>query len=59
MLTRIWIFCRIGVDVPGKYKIALDSDSDEYGGFNRVDRKIEFFTSNDGWGNRRCSLMVH
>lgn len=49
---------RIGVDVPGKYKIALDTDAAEFGGFNRLDRNTEFFTSPDGWGNRRNSLMV-
>ncbi|CAL8082225.1 unnamed protein product [Orchesella dallaii] len=50
---------KIGVEVPGKYKIALDSDSNEFGGFNRLDRNIEFFTSPDGFANRRNSLMVY
>ncbi|KAK4165057.1 alpha-glucan branching enzyme [Cladorrhinum sp. PSN259] len=30
---------RIGVDVAGRYKVVLNSDTKEHGGFNRVDEK--------------------
>jgi 1,4-alpha-glucan branching enzyme len=50
---------KIGVDVPGKYKMVLDSDSAEYGGVNRLDHNTEFFTSTEGFAGRRNSLMVY
>jgi len=50
---------KIGVDVPGKYRIVLDSDNKEFGGPNRLDSNTDFFTGNDGWGNRRHSMMVY
>lgn len=36
----------------------LDSDAEEFGGHKRLDHNTEFYTSNDPWDNRRCSLMV-
>eukprot|EP00301_Raphidiophrys_heterophryoidea_P022227 c6435_g1_i1.p1 GENE.c6435_g1_i1~~c6435_g1_i1.p1 ORF type:complete len:710 (+),score=151.41 c6435_g1_i1:216-2345(+) len=50
---------RIGVDVAGKYKIVLDSDREEYGGFNRYDLATDYFTYEEPWNNRRCSMMVY
>jgi len=65
----VWIFnfhgsqsytdYRIGCDKPGKYKIVLDSDSEEFGGHKRLDHSVDYFTSNDGWDGRRHSLMVY
>jgi 1,4-alpha-glucan branching enzyme len=31
-----------GIQVKGKFKVVLDSDDDEFGGFNRIDRSIEY-----------------
>ncbi|VDM16166.1 unnamed protein product [Hydatigera taeniaeformis] len=50
---------RIGVDIPGSYKIILDSDRAEFGGFNRVDDSIAMPTTEEGWDNRRCSMYVY
>lgn len=50
---------KIGVGVNGKYKIVLDSDSEEFGGHKLIDHNTDFFTSNDGYNNRRYSLMVY
>jgi len=50
---------RIGCEVPGKYRIVLDSDAAEFGGSNRLDHNTDFLTSQDGWGGRRHSLMVY
>lgn len=49
---------RIGVDVAGKYKIMLDSDSAEFGGHERLNHSTEYLTMNEGFANRRHSLMV-
>lgn len=41
-----------------RYKIVLDTDAEQYGGHKRLDHSVDFFTANDPWDNRRCSLMV-
>ncbi|XP_048728649.2 1,4-alpha-glucan-branching enzyme-like [Ostrea edulis] len=50
---------KIGVNVPGKYKVVLDTDAENYGGHKRLDHSVDFFTSDDPWDNRRCSLLVY
>jgi len=49
----------IGCNTPGKYKIVLDSDWAEFGGFNRVDRSTEFLTLPHGHNGRQNSFMVY
>ncbi|XP_069745270.1 1,4-alpha-glucan-branching enzyme-like isoform X2 [Narcine bancroftii] len=48
---------RVGVDLPGKYRIVLDSDAAEYGGHNRLNHNTEFFTEPQPQNNRSHSLM--
>lgn len=51
---------RIGVQVPGVYKIIIDSDSSEFGGFDRIDReKSEFHTNPEPWNNRDNYFQVY
>ncbi|XP_041467197.1 1,4-alpha-glucan-branching enzyme-like [Lytechinus variegatus] len=50
---------RVGVDLPGKYKMVLNSDSSEFGGHNRLDPSAVHFTSTDGYAGRRHSLQVY
>lgn len=50
---------KIGVDEPGKYKIVLDSDAEEFGGFKRLDHSVEFFTSPEGFAGRANSMMIY
>jgi len=47
------------VDEPGKYKIALDTDSKEFDGYGRVDLNSEYFTVKEDWDGRQNSLMVY
>jgi 1,4-alpha-glucan branching enzyme len=49
---------RIGVEVPGQYKVALDSDDGKYGGFQRVDANIPHFTYPEEFAGRRNSIKV-
>lgn len=49
----------IGCTLPGKYKIVLDSDAEEFGGHSRLDHSVDYFTSSDGWDGRNCSLKVY
>ena len=50
---------RVGVEEPGKYKIVLDSDEQQFGGHSRIDHSTDFFSFNEGWNGRRNSLMVY
>ncbi|KAM6446236.1 1,4-alpha-glucan-branching enzyme isoform 1-T1 [Liasis olivaceus] len=48
---------RVGVETPGKYKIALDSDAPEYGGHSRLDHTTEFFSQQCPHNHRSNSLL--
>ncbi|GLT46061.1 hypothetical protein SLA2020_198490 [Shorea laevis] len=39
---------KVGCDLPGKYRIALDSDAWEFGGHGRVGHDVDHFTSPEG-----------
>ncbi|PIA46827.1 hypothetical protein AQUCO_01500400v1 [Aquilegia coerulea] len=39
---------KIGCDLPGKYRVALDSDAWEFGGHGRVAHDVDHFTSPEG-----------
>jgi 1,4-alpha-glucan branching enzyme len=49
----------IGVDVPGKYKIILDTDDKQFGGFGLLDHNTEFLTYPENFNNRQCRLQVN
>jgi 1,4-alpha-glucan branching enzyme len=36
----------------------LDTDLEEFGGHNRIDHSIDYFSSDEPWDNRKCSLKV-
>ncbi|OLN80954.1 1,4-alpha-glucan-branching enzyme, partial [Colletotrichum chlorophyti] len=44
---------RVGIEVPGTYKIILNTDSKEFGGHGRVDENTRFFTTPMEWNNRK------
>eukprot|EP00899_Mesostigma_viride_P022412 jgi/Mesvir1/3355/Mv06741-RA.1 len=50
---------RIGCLKPGKYRIVLDSDRPEFGGFSRVNPDTTFFADNMSQDNRPASFMVY
>ncbi|KAF8405530.1 hypothetical protein HHK36_010437 [Tetracentron sinense] len=39
---------KVGCDLPGKYRVALDSDALEYGGRGRVGHDVDHFTDPEG-----------
>ncbi|XP_033752279.1 1,4-alpha-glucan-branching enzyme-like [Pecten maximus] len=57
--TKSYTDYKIGVQNPGKYKLVLDSDAEEFGGHKRLDHSVEFLTSEEPWDNRQCSMMVY
>ncbi|KAL7954676.1 hypothetical protein V8C34DRAFT_317119 [Trichoderma compactum] len=50
---------RIGVDVPGTYKIVLNSDAERVGGHNRIDEETRFFTTAMEWNGRKNWTHVY
>lgn len=43
---------RIGIDVPGTYKVVLNTDNKDVGGHGRVDNETRFFTTPMEWNGR-------
>jgi 1,4-alpha-glucan branching enzyme len=56
--TQSFTDYRIGVEVPGEYKVVLDTDDGKYGGFQRVDSNVSHFTYPEGFAGRRNSVKV-
>ncbi|KAI9671202.1 MAG: alpha-1,4-glucan branching enzyme [Caeruleum heppii] len=50
---------RVGVEQAGTYRVVLDSDDPEYGGFGRIDRNTRFFTTDFAWNGRKNFLQVY
>lgn len=51
---------RVGVETPGTYRIVLDTDSEEFGGFKRIDHeKTRCITTPFGWNNRANYLQLY
>lgn len=50
---------QVGLDTPGKYKVVLDSDAEEFGGHKRIDRSVDHFTLNEPYAGRRHSIKAY
>ncbi|KAI9792284.1 MAG: alpha-1,4-glucan branching enzyme [Peltula sp. TS41687] len=50
---------RVGVEQSGTYKVVLNTDSTEYGGFARIDENTRFFTTDFAWNGRKNFLQVY
>ncbi|XP_076138413.1 1,4-alpha-glucan-branching enzyme-like [Alosa pseudoharengus] len=50
---------RVGAEMPGKYRIKLDSDDVMYGGHGRLDHNTEFFTEPTPHNGRGHSMRVY
>lgn len=49
---------RVGVEIPGEYKIVLSSDEKKFGGFDNVDLTVSFKTTALEWNNRKNFTQV-
>lgn len=56
--TRSFTDYKVGVSRPGKYKIVLDSDRKEFGGFERITQSKDYFTQTTPYDNSPQCLMV-
>ncbi|KAJ5355896.1 Alpha-amylase C-terminal all beta [Penicillium concentricum] len=50
---------RVGVDVPGTYRIVLDTDEKEFGGLGRNVKETRFFTTDMEWNGRGNFVQVY
>lgn len=50
---------RVGVETAGTYKIVLNSDRKEFGGYDRIDEGTRFHTTPMGWNNRANFTQVY
>jgi len=50
---------KVGVHFPGTYHIVLDTDSQEFGGFERLNHSTDFHTLGEGYAGRENSLMLY
>ncbi len=50
---------RVGVQEAGTYRVVLNTDHTDFGGFGRVDESTRFFTNPLGWNERKNSLQVY
>ncbi|PHH74381.1 hypothetical protein CDD83_4577 [Cordyceps sp. RAO-2017] len=57
--TQSYSDYRIGVEVPGTYCVALNSDAKEVGGHDRIDEGTRFFTTPMEWNGRRNWTHVY
>ncbi|KAK3320968.1 glycoside hydrolase family 13 protein [Cercophora scortea] len=57
--TKSYTEYRAGVDVAGTYRIVLDSDSKEHGGFSRLDDSTRFFTEALPWNGRKNCTHIY
>lgn len=49
---------RVGVDVPGTYRIVLSTDEKRFGGFDNIDLASTFVTTPMEWNGRKNWLQV-
>lgn len=57
--TKSYTDYRIGVEVAGTYRVVLQTDTGEVGGFNRIDESTRFFTTSFSWNNRKNFTQVY
>lgn len=57
--SQSFVDYRVGVDVPGKYRVVLSSDENRFGGHDRVALDSEYFTTPMEWNNRKNWTQIY
>lgn len=50
---------RVGVEQAGTYRVVLNTDSKDFGGFERIDPSTRFFTTAFPWNERKNFTQVY
>lgn len=56
--TQSFTDYRIGAEIPGEYKMVLNTDSPIFMGHNRIDENGSWFTTPEPWNNRANYIQV-
>ena len=57
--TQSYADYKVGVNIGGRYRIALDTDAKVFDGHARVDPNSEYLTNKEDWDGRLYSLQVY
>ncbi|KMU84956.1 1,4-alpha-glucan-branching enzyme [Coccidioides immitis H538.4] len=57
--TKSFADYRVGVEQPGTYRIVIDTDDCEFGGFNRNAKDTRFFTTGEAWNGRKNYVQAY
>lgn len=50
---------RVGVEMPGTYRVVLNTDDTAFGGLGRIQNDTRHFTTDFAWNNRKNFLQVY
>lgn len=56
--TKSFADYRVGIENAGEYRIVLSSDDSNFGGQNRIDTSVSYFTQPQGYAMRPNSIQV-
>ncbi|KAF2671640.1 glycoside hydrolase [Microthyrium microscopicum] len=57
--TESYTDYRVGVDRAGTYKIVVNTDAEQFGGFKNIDSASRFFTTDMPWNERKNFVQVY
>ncbi|KAJ4307055.1 alpha-1,4-glucan branching enzyme [Collariella sp. IMI 366227] len=57
--TQSYTDYRVGIDVAGTYRVVLDTDTKEHGGYCRIDDSTRYFTEALEWNGRKNCTHVY
>lgn len=57
--TKSFTDYRMGVHLPGEYKVFLNSDDPSFGGHNRIDTSVSHFSNPEGFAGRRNYIQAY
>lgn len=57
--TKSFTDYRVGVEEAGTYRVVLDTDTKDVGGFERIDKETRFFTTPFEWNGRKNFTQVY
>ena len=56
--TKSFTDYRVGVEEAGEYKVVLNSDEPQFGGFDNIKSNSTYITTPMAWNNRKNFLQV-
>lgn len=50
---------KLGIEMPGDYKVVLNSDDSHFGGHNRIDCNVVHVSNPEGFAGRKNNIQVN